>query len=77
MWLRHLGWFPIVLTHVPKVFATRYPRYLLRIVNKHEEFYAFIMFFVERYYLRKHSTHQHPGATLTATYGPLVRCIVF
>jgi hypothetical protein len=39
----------------PQVFAQRYPRYLLRIVNRHEEFYALIMFFVERHYLRKHS----------------------
>ena len=38
-----------------QVFAQRYPRYLIRIVNRHEEFYAMIMFFVERHYLRKHS----------------------
>ena len=37
-----------------QVFAQSYPRYLLRIVNKHEEFYALLMFFVERHYLRKH-----------------------
>ncbi|PFH52605.1 hypothetical protein AMATHDRAFT_56666, partial [Amanita thiersii Skay4041] len=43
------------LKYVLAVFAQRYPRYLLRIVNKHEEFYAFIMFIVERYYLRKHN----------------------
>lgn len=42
-------------THPCQVFAQRYPRYLIRIVNRHEEFYAFIMFFVERHYLRKHS----------------------
>jgi len=36
------------------VFAQRYPRYILRVVNKHEEFYAFLMFFVERHYLRKY-----------------------
>lgn len=36
------------------MFAQRYPRYLLRIVNRHEEFYAFVMLFVERHYLRKH-----------------------
>jgi hypothetical protein len=40
--------------YVLAVFAQRYPRYLLRIVNRHEEFYATIMFFVERHYLRKH-----------------------
>ncbi len=38
-----------------KVFAQQYPRYLLRIVNRHEEFYALIMLIVERHYLRKHS----------------------
>ncbi|KAF7331871.1 Cyclin-dependent protein kinase inhibitor [Mycena kentingensis (nom. inval.)] len=43
------------LKYVLGVFAQRYPRYLLRIVNKHEEFYAAIMFFVERHYLRKHN----------------------
>ena len=37
-----------------QVFAQRYPRYLLRLVNKHEEFYATLMFFVERHYLRKY-----------------------
>ncbi|KAJ3990303.1 cyclin-dependent protein kinase inhibitor [Lentinula detonsa] len=42
------------LKYVLAVFAQRYPRYLLRIVNRHEEFYAFIMLFVERHYLRKH-----------------------
>lgn len=35
-----------------QVFAQQYPRYLLRIVNKHEEFYALLMFFVERHYLK-------------------------
>jgi hypothetical protein len=39
----------------PQVFAQRHPRYLLRIVNRHEEFYALIMIYVERYYLRKYS----------------------
>nr|GAT53831.1 predicted protein [Mycena chlorophos] len=43
------------LKYVLAVFAQRYPRYLLRIVNRHEEFYAAIMFFVERHYLRKHN----------------------
>lgn len=42
------------LKYVLSVFATRYPRYLLRIVNKHEEFYALLMFFIERYYIGKH-----------------------
>ncbi|KAF5387892.1 hypothetical protein D9615_000108 [Tricholomella constricta] len=43
------------LKYVLAVFAQRYPRYLLRIVNRHEEFYAAIMLFVERYYLRKYN----------------------
>ncbi|TDL29760.1 hypothetical protein BD410DRAFT_780247 [Rickenella mellea] len=42
------------LKYVLSVFAQRYPRYLLRIVNRHEEFYGFLMFFIERHYLRKH-----------------------
>ncbi|KAJ7591395.1 cyclin-dependent protein kinase inhibitor [Mycena floridula] len=42
------------LKYVLAVFAQRYPRYLLRIVNRHEEFYAIIMTVVERHYLRKH-----------------------
>ncbi|THH13895.1 hypothetical protein EW146_g6377 [Bondarzewia mesenterica] len=43
------------LKYVLSVFAQRYPRNLLRIVNRHEEFYALIMFFVERHYLRKYN----------------------
>ncbi|KAI5124795.1 hypothetical protein M0805_005429 [Coniferiporia weirii] len=43
------------LKYVLSVFAQRYPRYLLRIVNKHEEFYALVMLFVERHYLRTHA----------------------
>ncbi|KAI0693585.1 Pex12 amino terminal region-domain-containing protein [Cytidiella melzeri] len=42
------------LKYVLSVFAQRYPRYLLRVVNRHEEFYAALMFFVERHYLRTH-----------------------
>jgi len=38
------------LKYVLAVFGQRYPRYLLRIVNRHEEFYALIMLLVERYY---------------------------
>ncbi|KAF9383502.1 ubiquitin-protein ligase peroxin 12, partial [Mortierella sp. AD011] len=36
------------------VYAQRYPRYLIRIVNRYEEFYAILMFFVERHYLREY-----------------------
>ncbi|TCD67693.1 ubiquitin-protein ligase peroxin 12 [Steccherinum ochraceum] len=43
------------LKYVLSVFAQRYPRYLLRLVNRHEEFYAMLMFFVERHYLRTHN----------------------
>ncbi|KAG6897214.1 hypothetical protein C0992_003412 [Termitomyces sp. T32_za158] len=43
------------LKYVLAVFAQRYPRYLLRVVNRHEEFYAAIMLLVERYYLRKYN----------------------
>ncbi|CAA7260260.1 unnamed protein product [Cyclocybe aegerita] len=43
------------LKYVLAVFAQRYPRYLLRIVNRHEEFYALIMLVVERHYLKKHN----------------------
>ncbi|KAF8076069.1 cyclin-dependent protein kinase inhibitor [Lyophyllum atratum] len=43
------------LKYVLAVFAQRYPRYLIRIVNRHEEFYALIMLLVERYYLRKYN----------------------
>ncbi|KZT27047.1 hypothetical protein NEOLEDRAFT_1131563 [Neolentinus lepideus HHB14362 ss-1] len=43
------------LKYVLSVFAQRYPRYLLRIVNRYEEFYTFIMLFVERHYLRTHN----------------------
>ena len=44
-----------------QVFAQQYPRYLLRIVNRHEEFYATLMFFVESHYLRKHGRSHHPA----------------
>ncbi|KAJ2920725.1 hypothetical protein H1R20_g16369, partial [Candolleomyces eurysporus] len=43
------------LKYVLAVFAQRYPRYLLRLVNRHEEFYALIMLVVERHYLTKHN----------------------
>ncbi|KAF9816325.1 hypothetical protein IEO21_04190 [Rhodonia placenta] len=42
------------LKYVLSVFAQRYPRYLLRIVNRHEEFYALLMLLVERHHLRTH-----------------------
>ncbi|KAG0311856.1 ubiquitin-protein ligase peroxin 12 [Dissophora globulifera] len=42
------------LRYVIAVYAQRYPRYLIRIVNRYEEFYALLMFFVERHYLREY-----------------------
>ena len=51
-----------------QVFAQRYPRYILRLVNKHEEFYATLMFFVERHYLRKHGAEHQPGFCLKCTH---------
>lgn len=41
------------LKYILSVYAQRYPRYLLRFVNRHEEFYATLMFFVERHYLNE------------------------
>ncbi|ORY75360.1 Pex12 amino terminal region-domain-containing protein, partial [Leucosporidium creatinivorum] len=41
-----------VVRYVLSVFAQRNPRYLLRIVNRHDEFFALVMFFVERHYLK-------------------------
>ncbi|KAF9971730.1 ubiquitin-protein ligase peroxin 12 [Actinomortierella ambigua] len=42
------------LRYVLAVYAQRYPRYLIKIVNHYEEFYAVLMFFVERHYLREY-----------------------
>ncbi|CAK5276058.1 unnamed protein product [Mycena citricolor] len=43
------------LKYVLAFLAQHYPRYLIRVVNRHEEFYAFIMLFVEKHYLLKHN----------------------
>ncbi|KAJ2751826.1 ubiquitin-protein ligase peroxin 12 [Coemansia pectinata] len=40
------------LRHVTSVYAHRYPRHLVRILNWHEEIYAAVMLVVERHYLR-------------------------
>lgn len=40
-----------------QVLAQRNPRYLLRVVNRHEEFYALLMLYVEQHYLRTRGTH--------------------
>ncbi|KAJ2878311.1 ubiquitin-protein ligase peroxin 12 [Coemansia asiatica] len=42
------------LRHITSVYAHRYPRYLIRILNWHEEVYAAIMLVVERHYLRNY-----------------------
>ncbi|KAG2190482.1 hypothetical protein INT46_011699 [Mucor plumbeus] len=39
--------------YVLAIYAQRYPRLLLRVVNNHEEFYAAIMLLVERHYLKE------------------------
>ncbi|KAJ2808082.1 ubiquitin-protein ligase peroxin 12 [Coemansia helicoidea] len=42
------------LRHVTSVYAHRYPRYLVRVLNWHEEAYAALMLLVERHYLRNY-----------------------
>ncbi|KAI8075307.1 Pex12 amino terminal region-domain-containing protein [Gongronella butleri] len=39
--------------YLTAVYAQRYPRLLLRLVNNHEEFYALLMLLVERHYLKE------------------------
>ncbi|BFZ60126.1 ubiquitin-protein ligase peroxin 12 [Saitoella coloradoensis] len=41
------------LRYILAFYAQRYPRYLLRIVNKHDEFYAALMLLIERHYLKQ------------------------
>ncbi|KAJ2548367.1 ubiquitin-protein ligase peroxin 12 [Coemansia sp. RSA 1933] len=42
------------LRHVTSVYTHRYPRYLIPILNWHEEAYAALMLLVERHYLRNY-----------------------
>lgn len=42
------------IKYILAVFAQQYPRYLIRIVNRFEEFYALLMLIVERHYLKLH-----------------------
>ncbi|KAJ1734394.1 ubiquitin-protein ligase peroxin 12 [Coemansia biformis] len=42
------------LRHVTSVYAHRHPRYLVRVLNWHEEVYAALMLLVERHYLRSY-----------------------
>lgn len=44
-----------VVRYLLSVLATRYPRYMLRFSNRHEETYAALMFFIERHYLKQWS----------------------
>jgi hypothetical protein len=41
--------------------AQHYPRYFLRIANRHEEFFAGLLLLVERHHLKKHSSSHHPA----------------
>ncbi|KDN50009.1 hypothetical protein RSAG8_01345, partial [Rhizoctonia solani AG-8 WAC10335] len=42
------------IKYILAVFAQQYPRYLIRLVNRFEEFYSLLMFTVERHYLKVH-----------------------
>ncbi|GAA6059539.1 hypothetical protein JCM10212_006037 [Sporobolomyces blumeae] len=44
-----------VVRYVLSVFAQRNPRYLLRLVNSHDELFSLCMLFVERHYLKHYS----------------------
>lgn len=46
---------PLLNNSVIQIYAQRYPRLLLRIVNNHEEFYALLMLLIERHYLKEWS----------------------
>ncbi|KAJ2853769.1 ubiquitin-protein ligase peroxin 12 [Coemansia erecta] len=52
------------LRHVTSVYTHRYPRYLIRILNWHEEAYAALMLLVERHYL-----HNYGGSFTEHFYG--------
>ncbi|KAG1351442.1 hypothetical protein G6F62_002976 [Rhizopus arrhizus] len=43
------------IQYILAIYAQRYPRLLLRIVNNHEEFYAIMMLLIERHYLKEWS----------------------
>ncbi|KAG2234037.1 hypothetical protein INT48_007127 [Thamnidium elegans] len=45
--------------YILAIYAQRYPRLLLRLVNNHEEFYAILMLFVERHYLKEWVSTRH------------------
>ncbi|OBZ91502.1 Peroxisome assembly protein 12 [Choanephora cucurbitarum] len=39
--------------YILAIYAQRYPRLLIKIVNNHEEFYALLMLLIERHYLKE------------------------
>ncbi|CAG8461434.1 4298_t:CDS:2 [Diversispora eburnea] len=43
------------LRYILSVYAQRYPRYLLRIVNRYDELYTIMMLFIEKHYLKEWS----------------------
>ena len=44
-----------VVRYVLSYLAQRYPRYLLRLLNHHEEVFAALLLGIEHHHLRKHS----------------------
>ncbi|ODO07651.1 hypothetical protein L198_01232 [Cryptococcus wingfieldii CBS 7118] len=44
-----------VLRYILSYLAQQYPRYFLRLVNHHEETYAFLLLLLQRYHLKKHN----------------------
>ncbi|WVQ95909.1 hypothetical protein IAU59_003008 [Kwoniella sp. CBS 9459] len=44
-----------VVRYVLSYFAQRYPRYLLRVLNHHEELFALLLLVLERHHLKRHN----------------------
>ncbi|PLW08713.1 hypothetical protein PCANC_22716 [Puccinia coronata f. sp. avenae] len=44
-----------VIRYVTSIFAQRYPRYLIKLLNHHDEVFALMMYFIERHYLKNWS----------------------
>ncbi|KAK8849838.1 hypothetical protein IAR55_005174 [Kwoniella newhampshirensis] len=44
-----------VVRYILSYFAQRYPRYLLRVLNRHEEFFAALLLLLERHHLKRHN----------------------
>ncbi|WAQ87381.1 hypothetical protein PtA15_8A285 [Puccinia triticina] len=44
-----------VIRYVTSIFAQRYPRYLIKLLNHHDELFAVMMYFIERHYLKNWS----------------------